>query len=81
MTPVVFEEVNTVMGKGQKEYSELHCFVDRTDERTPTTMCFALSEEERKQVAETGEIWLTILTFNQPFPPISSSCSKPTFNK
>ena len=26
------------------------------------TMCFELDEEEKKQVAETGKIWQTVLT-------------------
>jgi len=74
MKPIEFEEVNVVYGANQKEYIPLPCH------RTPegeATMCMQLSEEELKQVQETGHIWVTLLTFNQALQPILLSSTKP----
>lgn len=76
-----FPQVNVRIAEHQEEYETLPVHVDMYDPATPATMCFELSEEEKKQVAETGQIWLTILTFGQPFHPIGMSCLKPEFKE
>jgi hypothetical protein len=72
-----FKEVNLRIAEGQPQYETLPVFLDKQDTTFPVTMCFELNEAERKQVEETGEIWLTVLTFGNPFHPIAMSCLKP----
>lgn len=38
--------------------------------------CFELDEEERKKIAETGELWVALRTFNQPLQPICVTVNK-----
>lgn len=77
MKSVQFKEANLIIGKGQAEYLPLHAYVNPGVKECPTTICFELDKEELQQVAETGRIWLSILTFRQSFHPISMSCKKP----
>lgn len=81
MKAIEFPEVNIRIAEHQPEYETLP--VNRTiHEFNPhfslVTMCFELDEEERKQVAETGQIWQTILQPNNDlFHPIRLSTLKP----
>jgi len=77
MKAIEFPEVNVRIAENQPEYETLPVKIDLKDPATPTTMCIELDKEERKQVAETGLIWLTVLTFGQSFHPIKMSCLKP----
>ena len=77
MKAIEFPEVNVRIAEKQEEYETLPVHVDMSDNRTKTTMCFELNEEERKQVAETGRIWVQMLTFGYSFHPISMSFLKP----
>lgn len=77
MKAIEFPEVNVRIAEKQEEYETLPVHVDMSDNRTKTTMCFELDEEERKQVAETGRIWVQMLTFGYSFHPISMSFLKP----
>lgn len=63
MKPKQFSEVNVIYGADQPEYQLLPAH--KTETREVTT-CWELSPEEKKQVQETGVIWLSMLTFNQP---------------
>lgn len=74
MKPIEFDGANCVYGKNQPEYQPLPAH--RTDDGTVTT-CWELSPEELKQVQETGVIWLSMLTFNQPLQPILLQVEKP----
>lgn len=81
MKAIEFPEVNVRIAENQPEYETLP--VNRTiREDAPyfsnVTMCFELDEEERKQVAETGQIWHTVLQPNDAlFHPIRMSTVKP----
>lgn len=77
MKAIEFPEVNVRIAEKQEEYETLPVHVDMSDNRTKTTMCFELNEEECKQVAETGRIWVQMLTFGYSFHPISMSFLKP----
>lgn len=70
-----FKQQNVIFAKDQEEYLPLPAYCD-TETRT-ATFSFKLSEEEIKQVIETGTIYLTTLTFNQPLQPISQSLLNP----
>lgn len=70
-----FEESNVVFAKDQPQYNPLHAFLNQ--KTGSATFKFKLSEEEVKQVEETGEIYLTVLTFGKPLQPIHGSCLNP----
>lgn len=74
MTPKKFDEVNVVMGEGQPEYKPLPAH--RNPETGEVIMCFSLSEEEKARVQETGEIWVSLLTFKHPMQPIIVTTEK-----
>lgn len=77
MKAIEFPAVNVRIAEHQDEYETLPVYVEPDNPQTPMTMCFELDEAERKQVLETGKIWLTILTFGQRFHPIRMSCLVP----
>lgn len=77
MKAIEFPEVNVRIAEDQPQYETLPVYIDTEDPTTPTTMCIELDKEERKQVAETGRIWITTLTFMQQFHPIKMSFLKP----
>ena len=77
MKAIEFPEVNVRIAENQPEYETLPVHIDKSKVSIPTTMCIELDEEERKQVAETGRIWIQVLTFGQSFHPISMSFLRP----
>lgn len=70
-----FKNQNVIFAKDQKQYLPLPAFCD-TDEGT-ATFSFKLSEDEIKQVVETGTMYLTVLTLNKPLQPIAQSVLNP----
>ena len=76
MEPVQFEGANIVYGANQPEYMPLPA------ERLPghsgaVITCWKLTPEELERVKESGVIWLSMLTFNQPLQPVLLSVDKP----
>ena len=81
MKAINFPGANTKYAENQPEYQTLPAYVAVHSEISKeVTMCFELSDEEKKQVSETGCIWLSIL---QPkknqFHPINPDLLKPDF--
>lgn len=76
MQPKKFNEVNVIYGEGQPEYLPLPAHKTESGE---VTTCWELSPEEKKQVQETGVIWLSMLTFNHPLQPVLLKTEKPDF--
>lgn len=68
-----FKEANVVYGENQPQYLPLPA---HKTEEGQAIFCFELDEEERKQIAETGELWVSLLTFNQPLQPILLTTKK-----
>lgn len=86
MKAIEFQEVNVRIAENQPQYETLpvHMVPDAETNGffNAVTMCFELSEEERKQVAETGQIWHTVLVpKNRSFHPIRMSTLKPTMSR
>ncbi len=67
MNPVKFPECNAVYGEGQPDYKPLPAYRSPGGE---VVTCWELTEEEKKRVAETGQIWLSLLTFGLPLQPV-----------
>lgn len=74
MEPKIFDQCNTLFAEGQKGYLQLPAF--RSDDGQVVT-CWKLSDEELKQIAETGEIWLHVLTFGKPLQPVLLTTENP----
>jgi hypothetical protein len=76
MSPVVptanVDEV--VYAKDQPEYQPLPC-IRATDGAILTR--WSLNEQERRQVAEQGYVYLTVMTFNQPLQPLLMTVDPP----
>ena len=68
-----FKEVNAVYGENQPEYYPLPAY--KSEDGT-VVFCFELDEEERKKIAETGELWVALRTFNKPLQPICVTVNK-----
>lgn len=71
--PIKFEEVNVTYAENQEEYLPLPAFKDHNG---TVLTCWSLSEEEIQMVKETGKIWLSQMTFNQPLQPVMITAIK-----
>lgn len=76
MKPVNFTGQNIVFAENQPEYTPLPAYIDEGPEGLVIS-CWELDEMERKQIAETGKIYLGMLTFHQPLQPIRGSILSP----
>ena len=64
-----------IIAKDQDEYENLPAIVL---ENGKAILCrFVFSEEEKQQIAETGNLYLTIWTFGKPMQPILPQTDKP----
>ena len=72
MKAIKFKGHNTLMGDNQPEYESIPAY--REDDKVGSlVICFELNEEEKKQVAETGCIYLKQLTYGVAMAPIHPS--------
>ncbi len=67
MKPVTFEEQNVTYAENQPEYIPLPVFRD-----TDGTLisCWKPTPEELKRINETGEVWVSVMTFNKALQPL-----------
>lgn len=70
MEPIKFEQVNTILGADQPEYEPLPAYVNQTTREVETVICMNVSLEEAEQIMKTRKLWITQLTFTNPFQPI-----------
>jgi hypothetical protein len=69
MNAVEFPGVNVALGKSQPEYKTLPAMhLDGPQGEMIT--CFEMTEEELETVKKTRRIYVSQLTFNQPFQPV-----------
>lgn len=67
MRPIQFPAANTIFGENQPEYLPLPAYhKSRTGE---VTACWELTEDERAEVARTGQVFVTLLNGNRPLTP------------
>ena len=66
MKPIKFKECNVTIAKNQPEYNQLPAF---KDEKGEVITCWNLTFRERLRVLFKGNIWLCLLSFNQPLTP------------
>lgn len=77
MQPLNFDGANIVFGANQPEYQPLSAEFVGKPETGQINTCWELSPDERKQIQETGKIWVSLLTFGQPLQPVLVSVDKP----
>jgi hypothetical protein len=68
----------TKIAESQAQYTTLPAYVDPQARDGFTLSRWRLSWPERLRVLLTGDLWLTILTFRQPFQPIRLDTRCPT---
>ena len=68
MIPKKFPEVNVTFAEDQPEYLPLPAFRNDSPQGEVVT-CWQLSFRERMRVLFSGEIWLSMLTFNKSLTP------------
>lgn len=73
MKPIKFPEHNATFGEGQPQYKPLPVLLFPDGQ---VISCWQLSDEEKARVAETGQIWLSQLTFNRPLQPVFMTVEK-----
>lgn len=76
MEAVTFEQCNVIYAENQPEYSPLPAYREPGAEGRIIT-CFKLTPDELNKVAETGVIWVSILTFNKPLQPLLPQVDNP----
>lgn len=77
MKPTEFEGHNVVFAKDQPEYKPLPAFRDPKDPNGEVTTCWELSENDLKKINETGKIYLSMWTFNNPLQPVRLTVENP----
>ena len=77
MEPIKFDGANVVFGANQPEYEPLPAERVGKPETGQINTCWALSTDELKKVQETGQIYVSLLTFGQPLQPVLVSVDKP----
>lgn len=81
MQSIKFPGCNAAIGEGQEQYNTLHAFVDYADAGEDSagnsiqvpmdaTFCFKLTEDEIRQIQQSGELWVRQLMFGRNFQPI-----------
>lgn len=73
MKPIKFDGSNVVFAEDQPEYEPLPA---KKDSDGTITTCWELTPEEREIIANGGNLWLRILTFNKPLQPVCPSIEK-----
>lgn len=64
----------TVFAKDQPEYLQLPAF---RDEYGAVTMRWKLTIRERLRILLSGDLWLSVLTFNNPLQPVKLDTTPP----
>ena len=67
MKPIEFKNQNVVFAKDQPQYRPLPAYKDPVG---MVTTCWNLSFMERIKLLITGNLWVSLLTFNKPLQPI-----------
>lgn len=70
MKPIEFQQANVVYAKDQPEYLPLPALKVPNDPQGLVITKWELSPEELERLKETGTIYLSMLTFNQPLMPV-----------
>jgi hypothetical protein len=76
MKPLEFKEQNVTFAKNQPQYKPLPAYKDKNDPAGKVVFCMGLTLKERLRVLFNGEIWVSLMMFNQPLTPSFLSTKK-----
>lgn len=71
-----FPQSNLILGAGQSEYEPIYAHKG-PGPQVPIVTPFRLGPDELEEIARTGTIWITQLTFGDKFHPIALSTRDP----
>ena len=74
MIPIEFSGSNAVFGENQEGVNPLPCFFDG---KSLIVTCWELTAEERREVLNTGRLYIGQMTFGQALQPILPSAHNP----
>lgn len=77
MKPIKFDGANVVFGAEQPEYQPLPAERVGKAQTGQINTCWELDPDEIKKVQETGQIYVSLLTFGQPLQLVLVSVDKP----
>lgn len=72
-----FDEANVLCGKGQNEYRALPAFINPRTPSQPMVICWKLTPEQLGDIARSGVLYHTVLTFGAPFQPVILQTDSP----
>ncbi len=72
-----FSEANVLCAKGQNEYNALPAFVNEQIPTQPMVVCWKLTPKQLGDIARSGVLWHTVLTFGAPFQPVVLQTDSP----
>ena len=76
MIPVIFKEANSIFDSRDPNMLSLPVEIVPGSSGQLNT-CWELSKEEIETIKETGLVWLSILSFGRPIPPVLLSSERP----
>jgi len=79
MKLIDFEGRNVIFAENQPEYLQLPAYKIPQDVEGRIVCCWKLSFKERIKLFLFGELWHSILTFNQPLQPQLIETDRPEF--
>lgn len=77
MQPIEFPQQTDVLAKEQPQYTPLPVHVGSKEDGFPMTACFQLTPDELAEIAATGKLWYTQVTFGHPFQPVMLTTKTP----
>ena len=77
MTPVKFDQANTIFAANQSGYRGLPAYYDRDDPTGLVVSCWSLGWRERLGVLFRGRLYLSVLTFHRLLQPQLPTTSPP----
>ncbi len=72
-----FPEANVLCAKGQNEYNALPAFINERTPTQPMVFCWKLTPEQLGDIARSGVLYQTVLTFGAPFQPVILQTDSP----
>ena len=72
-----FDHANVLLGKGQNEYNAIPAYLDETTSQQRLVVCWELTPEQLGDIARSGVLWHSVLTFGAPFQPMLIQTDSP----
>lgn len=77
MRPIKFPQANVNYAENQPEYITLPSHKEAGDPHGIVTSCWKMTWRERLLALLTGEVWLSVMSFNMPLQPVTMNIDNP----